>query len=468
MTQSEFEGLVKAQLDFTPNTQQSLVLGALTRFCSPAQRVGQVSSDRVFVLNGYAGTGKTSITGALVRALAQVEIPTLLLAPTGRAAKVFSRLAGMPAHTIHRKIYRHSLNGERPGLRENTMTGGIVIVDEASMIAAGYGNDDLLTDLVQYTFSGTDCSMILLGDTAQLPPVGTDFSPAMDYDTLTSLGLRVSRATLTAVARQDAMSGILANATRMRRSMKLDPMPQPQILTEGYGDVHIADTYSLPEDIYTCFGRDGVDETVLITRSNRRAADFNRAIRSEVLYYEDELVQGDLLLVAKNNYHWSRGVKGLDFIANGDTLVVNRIHGTDVRYGMRFADVSLSLPDNPEIVFDAKVMLDTLASDDPALSTPGLRALYDAIMAEAGLYGADVAPNVRTDILRKNPYWNAMQVKYAYAVTCHKAQGGQWRNVFVDLTYIAPESIGLEFYRWLYTATTRARQNLYIISNPED
>ena len=467
MTIGEFAGLVRQALPYTPNAQQSLVIEALARFCSPMRNQG-ISRDRVFVLNGYAGTGKTSVVGALVKALGDVRINTVLMAPTGRAAKVFASNAGQPAYTIHRRIYRHSLNGEPPMVQDNVTPDTVFIVDEASMISGldEYGGLNLLRDLIQYVFSAPGCRMIFVGDTAQLPPVGCDTSPALDLGVLRSYGLSVSSATLTDVARQTAMSGILANATWQRRAMRQDPMPLPKLFTKGYDDVTLVTPEDLFEVIDTAYRNDGLDRTIVITRSNRRATDFNRAIRNEALYMEQEIADGEMLLVVKNNYFWSRGVKGLDFVANGDIVAVTKVHGTERRYGMRFADVTVAMPDS-DIVYDCKILLDTLNSDAAALPAERMQAFYQAIMTDPDLFDSTVPWDTRTRVLRTNPYWNALQVKYAYAVTCHKAQGGQWDNVIVDMTYIAPESIGLDFYRWLYTATTRARQRLYFLTTPD-
>lgn len=463
MTVSEFAQSVVLQLPYTPNDQQRQVIDVLARFCSPAHNAD--GKDRVFVLNGYAGTGKTSLTGALVRALHLAGLSTVLLAPTGRAAKVFANFAGQPAYTIHRRIYRHSLNGETPGMQDNNSKNTIFIVDEASMIA---GIDEpsglnLLRDLIHYVYSGTACRMILLGDTAQLPPVGCEFSAAMDADTLRGYSLTVSRATLTATARQQQLSGILANATWQRRAMRLDPMPVPQLFTRDYDDVHTVTGEDLPEVLDSAYRNDGIEETILITRSNQRATLFNRAIRSEVLYLEEEIARGELMLISKNNYFWSKGVKGLDFIANGDIVTVERVHGTETKYGFRFADVTLSMPDR-DLAFDAKILLETLNNDYAALPGERLKTLYEAIMTDGDLFSADTPYEARIRALRTNPHWNALQVKYAYAVTCHKAQGGQWKNVLVDMGYIPPEAMGLDFYRWLYTATTRARSRLYFLN----
>lgn len=470
MNQHDFALQILTHLPYQPNEQQMQVALALARFCLPAPGP---TADRVFVLNGYAGTGKTSLTGALVKALCAMHIETVLLAPTGRAAKVFGAYAGMAASTIHRRIYRHSLAGAsgHPGMRENRSSHAVFIVDEASMI----GNDDeqgsfLLRDLIQYVFSGVDCRLILLGDTAQLPPVGSAISPAMDADTLRSFGLKVTRATITDVARQAADSGILRNATRLRKAQSLPdtgagtPVP---VVTEGYDDVALVTPEELPDMIDAAYRTDGLRDTVVITRSNLTATQFNRAIRSIVLDHEEELVPGDLFVAAKNNYHWTRRKKDIDFVANGEVLELRSITSVENRYGLRFADVSLGLPERDDIEFEAKIILDCLTGASAALDRDSYNRLYQGIYEDPEIMPPGAPNEQRLKLLRESSYWNALQVKYAYAVTCHKAQGGQWRNVFVDLSYVPPEQMGREFFRWLYTAVTRARSKLYLINPPD-
>lgn len=468
MTAEEFEQIVTSRLPYAPNTQQQLVIGALARFCSPLAK-----SDSVFVLNGFAGTGKTSLCGALVRSLPDAGMKAVLLAPTGRAAKVFAAHSGFPAYTIHRRIYRHSSSPSQDtgfmgaDVAENRSVNTIFIVDEASMIS---GDDsysgNLLLDLIHYVYTGDNCRMILLGDTAQLPPVGCRFSAAMDPETLRSMGLSVSKATLTQVARQGAKSGILYNATLLRRNMRLDPLPVPQLRFD-FPDVRPLPPEDVPEVLYSAYKESGVADTIVITRSNMRAAAFNREIRSSVLYYENEVVEGELMIVAKNSYHWTRGRKDVDFIANGDILRVERVIGTETKYGMRFADVEFSFPDN-ETGFTAKIMLEVLGSDSPALTRDRMQLLYQAIISDPGKYSPMTSMAERVQSLRSDPYWNALQVKYAYCVTCHKAQGGQWNNVIIDMAGIPADAMGEDFYRWLYTAVTRARKMLYFIGSPED
>lgn len=475
MTHRDLALEILANLPYTTNEQQMQVAMALARFCLPAPEVTYArSSDRVFVLNGYAGTGKTSLTGALVRALTATPIDTVLLAPTGRAAKVFGNYARRHASTIHRRIYRHALPGSNAAAatpRENTARNTLFIVDEASMIGAGSDNGhNLLNDLVYYVYSGDNCRLLLLGDTAQLPPVGQESSPAMDPAVLRTMGLKVTRATLTEVARQDQLSGILANATALRRSLRGGPSDEVRPVSldvTGVDDCRRVDGVDLPDLLDSLYRDDGIDDTIVVTRSNRSAVDFNRAIRGMVLGYEEELVPGDMLIAAKNNYFWSRGVKGLDFIANGESLRVERIIGQEVKYGLRFIDVVFSVPGAPEVEFTAKIIPDCLYSAAVALDYPVSEALFQAIYNDPELHAPEASHGERVKAMQSSPYWNALQMKYAYAVTCHKAQGGQWKNVLVDLSYIPPEMVGYEFNRWLYTAVTRATTRLYLINPPD-
>lgn len=460
----DFAEQIFLSLPYDPNEQQIELIAALARFCSP-----QMPSDSVFLLNGYAGTGKTSVTGALVRALRAASVPVVLLAPTGRAAKVFGKFANFPATTIHRRIYRQNSPGSMSYVGEvadNNMQGAVFIVDEASMIGDDSGSasrTSLLEDLVHYVYSGVDCRMILLGDTAQLPPVGCDRSPAMDPDVLRGFGLRVTRAVMTKVVRQDGRSGILRNATWLRKAMRHDPLPQPRLVADdSTPDVHVIAGEELLEALTAEYAERGAPNTLIVTRSNRRATQFNLGVRTEILGYEEELCVEDRLLVAKNNYLWSAKVKGLDFIANGDIATVERILGMEQKYGLRFANVVLTFPDR-DVEVECKIMLDALTSDTPALDPARFNKLYTDILNDPDLFTSATPMNVRMKLLRTDPYFNALQVKYAYAVTCHKSQGGQWESVFIDMGYIPPEAQGLDFYRWLYTATTRATRQLFYI-----
>ena len=460
----EFAERIYLNLPYQPNDQQVELIAALARFCSV-----DTPSDSAFLLQGYAGTGKTSVTGALVKALRECNIPVVLLAPTGRAAKVFAAFSRYPASTIHRRIYRQANPAnifEFGSVAENTLTDAVFIVDEASMIGAGTdGSDNLLEDLIHYVYSGVNCRLILLGDTAQLPPVGTTESSAMNVSVLKSFGLRVSKAVMTEVVRQGSRSGILYNATWLRKAMLLKELPEPQLRIKGFDDVKVVPGEELPDLIESAYTDPGIENTILITRSNKRATAFNLAIRANILGREEELCVGERLLVAKNNYLWSAKVKGLDFIANGDIAVISHIYSTETKYGLRFADVRITLPDR-DLDVDCKIMLDSLTSETPALAPDKAAALYQAVLTDPEIFTYDTPMPVRMKILKRDPYFNALQVKYAYAVTCHKAQGGQWHSVFVDMGYIAPEARGIDFYRWLYTAVTRATDTLYF-ANPD-
>lgn len=465
MDTREFAERIFLNLPFDPNEQQIQLVAALARFCSM-----QTPSDSVFLLNGYAGTGKTSVTGALVKALREIRVPSVLLAPTGRAAKVFAAFANHQASTIHRRIYKAAPGGMGYGFGEvadNNSTNTVFIVDEASMIGddSGEWGNNLLEDLIHYVYAGIGCRLILLGDTAQLPPVGCVESPAMNTDRLRSYGLRVTRAVMTEVVRQGHRSGILYNATWLRKAMRLPELPEAQIRLRGFDDVVVTPGEELSDEIERCYSSAGMDETIVVTRSNRRATQFNLAIRSGILDRNEELCRDERLLVAKNNYLWSAGVKGLDFIANGDVAIVVAIHATSAKYGVRFADVTLLLPDRG-VEVDCKIMLDSLTSDTPALAPDKAAALMQAFFSDPELFTPDTPMSTRKRVARTDPWLNALQVKYAYAVTCHKSQGGQWQEVFVDMGYIPPESRGLDFYRWLYTSITRATRRLHLI-NPD-
>lgn len=456
---------IVGSLPFTPNSQQLKAAVALARFIAPGRGdlASAPSEDRVFILNGYAGTGKTSLVGAMVKVLTRRKTPLMLLAPTGRAAKVFAANAAHPAFTVHRKIYRHNLSGSTSFNaavpQENKLRDAIFIVDEASMIGSETETgSNLLTDLIHFVYSAPGCRLILMGDTAQLPPVGQTESPAMTPDVLRAYGLKVTRVTLTDVARQAAGSGILRNATRLRRALAMSPdaLPAvPPLTAERHGDVRAVEPDELPDLIDSLYRADTPDDTILITWSNLSAVRFNTAIRATVLEHEEELCVGDLLIAAKNNYHWTRSVKGLDFIANGEILRVTAIAGTERCFGLRFADVTLEPAERPGLEFQAKIILDSLTDPAAALCSDTTALLRRSIADDP-------------DQMRQSPYWNALQVKYAYAVTCHKAQGGQWKNVIVDLSYVPPEQQAHDFYRWLYTAITRARSNLYLLNLPEN
>ena len=471
---------ILSHFPYAPNDQQLQLTAALARYCTPAAG-NTPSADRVFLLNGYAGTGKTSIIGALVKALADVRVPTVLLAPTGRAAKVLAGACSHPAYTIHRRIYRGdaaAVAGYAPIVNDNRLTGAVFIVDEASMIGSESAEGvNLLHDLIHYVFSGTDCRLILIGDSAQLPPVGCELSPAMDPEVLRSMGLKTTRATITATARQRGGSGILYNATRLRVALQRrdseeekDEDSLPVIYASPFDDVRVigggdelaeailADYNDAPDD-------DGMAETIIITRSNRRATEFNRGVRSIILGHEEELCRGDRLMVVKNNYLWGAKIKRFDFIANGDVAIVERIISTEERYTLRWADVELYFPDR-DTSLECKIMVDTLSSLSASLDADKAARFEQAILNDPDLFTPSITLEQRRRALKNDLYYNALRVKYAYCVTCHKAQGGQWRNVYVDIGYLPPETSVNELLRWLYTATTRATTRLNFIAPP--
>ncbi|MCQ2289501.1 MAG: AAA family ATPase [Muribaculaceae bacterium] len=459
---------VIGQLPFVPNEDQLNFVIALTQFLMFS------SEQSLMLLSGYAGTGKTSLTGAIVKALAQAGIKCVLLAPTGRAAHVFGEYSGHAAFTIHRKIYRQQGYGSTAfTLAENKHTRTLFIVDEASMISntlgdsvASFGSGRLLEDLLAYVYNGKGCRLLMMGDDAQLPPVGQVESPALNDGYLQALGFTVYHKYLREVARQSLESGILCNATIVRQSMEEGMASEPALQLDGMDDIQPLSSEFLLETISDCYDRDGMNETIVITRSNKRANLFNQGIRNTILYREDLLVSGDLLLVSKNNYYWSEEYEEIDFIANGDVARVVRVWGeTESIYGLQFANVTLAFPDHGDIEVDAKIVLDCLMSDAPALIRVQSEQLYNEVMSELP---GDKRSKYRE--LKKHPYFNALQVKFAYAVTCHKAQGGQWANVLIDMGGIMPEAkLTIDYHRWLYTAITRARQRVYLINyQPEE
>lgn len=431
---------------------------------------------RLFLLCGYAGTGKTSLVAALVKTMEQLERRTVLLAPTGRAAKVFSSYSGKPAYTIHKWIYRQKsiLNGSSFTLMENRAQNTLFIVDEASMIAnegaTNFGSGALLDDLVEFVYSGRGCSLLLLGDTAQLPPVGEELSPALSATYLRSMFLNVSGVELTQVMRQLDGSGILQNATMLRHIIADGALGAlPQIKLKGFADICRVQGEELIEAIEGSYSSVGIDETIVLCRSNKRANIYNEGIRRRILYREEELNRGDILMIVKNNYYWREELgkqdktilEKIDFIANGDTAEIVYVGSTEEMYGFRFADVTLSLTDYEDCELDVKIMLGTLTSESPSLTRTESETLFAAVWED---YPEIRSKRKRMEEVRKNPYYNALQVKYGYAVTCHKAQGGQWKRVFLDQGYVTPEMAGPDYYRWLYTAFTRASEKLYLVN----
>ena len=448
-----------------------------------AQFVNNPSPKQVFLLKGYAGTGKTVIISSLVRTLVKHRRRVVLMAPTGRAAKVFSNTSGFPACTIHKKIYRQKSIVDMGSfqLDRNMHEHTVFLVDEASMISneglsgSSFGTGRLLDDLVSYVFSGVDCRLLMLGDNAQLPPVGEHESPGLSAQVLSSYGLNVSEFCLENVMRQMHESGILQNATALRDFARgLGPAGAFRFKLEGFKDVIKISGSDLIETLSGCYSRDGIDETMVLCRSNKRANIYNNGIRSQILDREDELNRGDSIMIVKNNYYWTEHLmadEGADsytdfpsFIANGDIAVIRRVRRERNLYGFRFEDAILSFPDYDDLEMEVTLLLDTLHSESPSLTREESDKLFNNVMED---YADIPSKKKRMENLRENRHFNALQIKYAYAVTCHKAQGGQWKNIFIDQGFIPEDGRDEEYYRWLYTALTRATQTVYLVNWPE-
>ena len=423
----------------------------------------------VMILRGSAGTGKTTLAGAIVRAMNVLKQKMILLAPTGRAAKVFALNAGHPAYTIHRRIYRQKSAGDISAfnLNFNNNRDTLFMIDEASMIAnqgygeSAFGSGCLLDDLMQFVYSGQNCRMVLVGDKAQLPPVGEDESPALMSDVLRAYGMKVYECDLNQVLRQSEDSGILWNATRIRTL--IDDWILPKIRFQGFADIVRVPGDELIESLATSYSRVGMDETMVITRSNKRANIYNQGIRNTVLDREDELCRGDQLMIVKNNYYWTEQSKEISFLANGDIAVVQRVRNVHELFGFRFADVTMTLPDYDNYELTATVILDSLTTESPALSREQQEQLYNAVMEDY----ADIPLKAdRIKQLKKDKYFNALQIKFAYAVTCHKAQGGQWAHVYIDQGYMTDDMLTPDYIHWLYTAFTRATEKLFLVNWP--
>lgn len=429
---------------------------------------------KIFVLNGYAGTGKTTLIAATVAALKQMGIRTILLAPTGRAAKVLARYSGEKAMTVHKRIYRERTNADyesKFSLDLNREQGAVFIVDEASMLSDRsnegqlFGSGSLLEDLVRYVRSGRGCRLILVGDSAQLPPVGADFSPALDEATLARFG-EVEYATLDEVVRQEAESGILFNATLVRCMLEqgITEIPRFDCSFPDFTPLTGGEFLETLQDAYAKYGR---DEVIVITRSNKRANRYNEGIRRNVLYAEEEIESGDMLMVVKNNYYYTERIEDcpMHFIANGDIARLRRLRRFEDFYGFRFANAVLEFPDYDNTEIECKILLDTLSAEAPALTQEEQTRLFFEVEKDY----LDIKSKIkRFKEIRENPHFNALQIKFANAITCHKAQGGQWRAVFIDRCLFGDEPMTRDMLRWLYTALTRATDHLYLINFDEE
>ena len=464
MLQNFIASAIRNQLPFEPNEQQVKLLDELGAFLMSTDK------EKLFLLKGYAGTGKTSVISALVRALNELKQKTVLLAPTGRAAKVISGYSGYPAFTIHKKIYRQkSMSEFRFQLADNLNTHTLFIVDEASMISNSgaettFGSGRLLDDLVHFVYSAEGCSLLLLGDTAQLPPVMQPISPALEKENLLGYGLHVTEFTLTHVVRQALESGILHNATLLRKQLTDELTTSfPTFNLTGFNDICKLNGAELIDEIQKAYDGVGVEDTIVVTRSNKRANIYNNGIRGRVMMKEEELANGDLLMVTRNNYYWNKPYKEIDFIANGDILQIVRVKRYHDIYGFRFVDLTLKSLDF-EWEIDARIWLDSLQSESPSLMNEMTNRLFEAVGED---YPEITTKREKVKKILENEYYNALQVKFAYAVTCHKAQGGQWKKVFIDPGQVAEEQINSDFYRWLYTALTRATETVFLVNFPD-
>ena len=480
MIADELKLMITEAFGYQPTSEQRT---AISEFCD---FLTDRTPETVMILRGSAGTGKTTLAGAIVRAMLRLRQKIVLLAPTGRAAKVFSLYAGHAAFTIHRRIYRQRVAGDLIpdqrlltsshsafNLNDNLSTDTLFIIDEASMIAnegtmdSSFGSGRLLDDLIRYVYNGKNCRMLLIGDKAQLPPIGEEESPALTGTILSCMGLNVYECDLNTVLRQSQQSGILYNATIIRQMITHDDATQlPIIHFQGFADIVAVPGDELIEALATSYSHVGIDETIVVTRSNKRANIYNLGIRNTVLDREEELSRGDQLMIVKNNYYWVDASKknSLSFLANGDRCIVQRVRNVHELYGFRFAEVTFVLPDYDDIELTTTVVLDTLTAEAPSLTREQQELLYNNIMEDY----ADIPLKAdRIKQLKQDKYYNALQIKFAYAVTCHKAQGGQWEHVYIDQGYMTDDMLTPEYIHWLYTAFTRATKKLFLVNWPK-
>lgn len=470
MTGSEFYSTLKSAFPFVPTPKQDVALQLLSDF------IIRSSKEDLFVLKGFAGTGKTSIIAALVKSIWKAKKSAMLLAPTGRAAKVISNYANKEAFTIHKKIYmlRSDNNGKTSFvLARNKHKHTLFVVDEASMISDVssnsnlFGSGALLDDLIQFVYSGHGCKLLLIGDTAQLPPVNLELSPALSASKLElNYNKTVHHIELSEVVRQAQDSGILHNATLLREQLSNQFLDTLQFETQGFKDiVRLIDGHDVLDALNDAYNNIGTEETAFIVRSNKRANLYNQNIRSRILFNEHELTAGDFLMIVRNNYFWLKPSSEAGFIANGDIIEVLEIFNIKELYGCRFAEVKIRLVDYPKMKpFETVLLLDTLTTETPSLSYEEANKLYQEVLKD---YENETSNYKRFLAIKKNKYLNALQVKFSYAITCHKSQGGQWHTVFVEQPYL-PNGIDLEYLRWLYTALTRAKEKLYLIGFKDD
>ncbi len=462
-----YNSLVK-NLGNAPTEDQSVALKKIASY------ICDNTNDVIFLMTGYAGTGKTSVISSVVKTLDLLRMKSVLLAPTGRAAKVLSSYSGRPAFTIHKKIYRQKSLKDGIGsfkLDRNLAKDTFFIVDEASMVsnssgdASLFGSGRLLDDLIEYVYSGTECKLILVGDTAQLPPVGSVVSPALDSKTLGDYGFGLITCELRQVVRQSETSGVLMNATSVRLQVANEDLVHPSIDCINYSDIKRLKGEELIDEISSAYGSCGLEGTIIVVNSNKMANRYNQGIRNRIFFREEEISPGDMVMVVKNNYFiLEEEDDGAGFIANGDIAEVRKIRKYEERYGFRFAEMVLKFPDY-DLEVESKIMLDVLSLDTPALPADKNKELYQNILAD---YLHIKTRRKQYEAVRDDPYFNALQIKFAYAVTCHKAQGGQWERVFIDQGMFNRNEITIDYLRWFYTALTRATDRVYLVNFNEE
>jgi exodeoxyribonuclease V len=463
---SHIQNHLEQHLRHTPTPSQSLLIKQLASFLVNYQQ------NQIFILNGYAGTGKTTMIRALIETLRLFKLNTVLVAPTGRAAKVITHYTGQSAYTIHKKIYRQKSAKDGFGsfeLNKNLHANTLFIVDEASMIAnysadgSNFGSGKLLDDLVEYVFNNKHCRLMLIGDEAQLPPVGLELSPALNNKQMDVYGLDISNGSLTDVVRQAEDSGILHNATTLREQIESGIFDIPYFETEGFSDIIRLPGEELIESINDSYDSVGIEQTMIVCRSNKRANLYNNGIRNQILWREEELSAGDILMVVKNNYFWleENDNENVNFIANGDTIEVLKVRKYEERYGFRFADLVVRMIDYEDIELDLKIVMDTLSTEAASLSADQNKQLFYSVLED---YQEISGKSKQFKKVKEDPFFNALQVKFGYAVTCHKAQGGQWDHVYLDQGYLPDDQLSREYLRWLYTGFTRATKKLYLVN----
>jgi ATP-dependent exoDNAse (exonuclease V) alpha subunit len=464
MSASHFYKILTKNFPFAPTVKQNIFFQQIAEF------VTNFNNDEIFVLKGFAGTGKTTVVSTIVNNLVEINKKYVLLAPTGRAAKVIANYSQKPAYTIHKKIYfpkKNGAGGVSFSMQQNKHKNTFFIVDEASMISdvnsesKMYENGSLLDDLIAYVYSGSNCKMILIGDTAQLPPVNLDISPALNIETLgIHYNKEIRHIEFDEVMRQAEQSGILANATELRNVLNDDFITDFQFNLKGFKDiVRLSDGYDIQDAINSAYSNFSIEDTAFIVRSNKRANQYNQQIRSKILDKESDLATGDFLMVVKNNYFWLKDSDEAVFIANGDIIEVLEIRNFKELYGFKFANVKIRMVDYPnQKPLDTVLLLNTIESESPSLTFEESNRLYQEVLKD---YAGETKFNQFKKI-KENEYFNALQVKFSYAITCHKSQGGQWNTVFIEQPYL-PDGINRDYIRWLYTAMTRAKDKLYLI-----